>query len=125
MLEALLVVAAPGTAFVYILFRMRNNGQQLVRIARTDSARDQARREAAEEATRVAQHTTDVAMGQTGQALDVVDTHLGELTAYLVGKLEGAGQAPRPAGRHSRPELPADDAPAAITSGETRQGFPS
>jgi hypothetical protein len=121
MLLEFLLFVTPGSGLMFFIFRfIRANAQ--VGIVRTDTVRAEARLEAAQRASAVADATAWEALAQTGQALEVartielVNENVTTLTEYLVTKIDGAAPQ-RGAGRHSRSVLPGGDVPA-ITGGQ-------
>jgi hypothetical protein len=119
MLLSFVLFVTPGSALMFFIFRFIR-AKSMVSVSRTDTARAEARLEAAGQAVAVAEGTAREALSQTGQALHVakkielVHDQVTSLTDYLVTKIEGEPPARR-AGRHALPA--ADDAPA-ITSGQ-------
>jgi hypothetical protein len=117
LLLSFLVVIAPGGALMFFILRFIKAHAQ-VGIARTDTARAEARMIGAQEAAAIAGETARTALGQTTEALAIARTieTVGEqvsgLTEYLVAKIDGEPPARRPA-RHARALPPgANDLPA-------------
>jgi hypothetical protein len=115
MLLEFVLFVTPGSGLMFFIFRFIKANAQ-VGIARTDTARAEARLEAAQRASAVADGTAREALAQTGQALavartiELVDEKVTSLTDYLVARIDGDAPARRPAGRHALPggqDLPA------------------
>jgi uncharacterized iron-regulated membrane protein len=113
----LLIVLACAGALVLFLVKIRNSARHEVQLARTTVVRAEARRDSAVEEAGRERQVTDMAMTQTGQALQVagvieqVEQKLDGLTAYLVNRIDGTGPAveppgARPVARHRRVALP-------------------
>jgi hypothetical protein len=116
LLFTFLLVVTPGSALMFFILRFIKAHAQ-VGIARTDTARAEARMIGAQEAAAIAGETARTALGQTTQALEIARTieTVGEqvagLTEYLVVKIDGEPPARRPA-RHARALPSANDLPA-------------
>jgi hypothetical protein len=123
MLLSFVLFVTPGSALMFFILRfIRAN--QTISVARTNTARTEARLEAAQEASAVAQGTAREALSQTGQALaiartiELVDDKVTSLTDYLVTRIDGAAPARR-AGRHALPG--GNDVPA--ITGSAQEGI--
>ena len=121
MLLSFVLFITPGAALMFFIVRFIK-ANATVSVARTDTARVEARLEAARQASAVAEGTAREALSQTGQALaiartiELVDEKVTSLTDYLVTQIEGPG-SDRGAGRHTRPELPGGQDRPAIAGG--------
>jgi hypothetical protein len=121
MLLEFVLFVTPGSALMFFIMRfIRANAQ--VSIARTDTARAEARLEGAQRASTVAEGTAREALSQTGQALaiartiELVDDKVTSLTDYLVARIDGEPPTARRGGRHALPA--SGDVPAITSSGE-------
>jgi hypothetical protein len=121
MLLEFVLFVTPGSALMFFIVRFIKANAQ-VGIARTGTARAEARLDAANRASSVAEGTAREALSQTGQALaiartiELVDEKLTGLTDYLVARIDGEAPAARRAGRHALPAR--DDVPAITSSGQ-------
>lgn len=112
LLFTFLLVVTPGSALMFFILRFIRAHAQ-VGIARTDTARAEARMIGAQEAAAIAGETARTALGQTTEALaiarniETVDEKVTSLAEYLVAKIDGEPPARRPA-RHAR-ALPSAD----------------
>lgn len=108
LLLSFVLFVTPGSALMFFIFRFIRAHAQ-VSIARTDTARAEARLEAARQASAVAEGTAREALSQTGQALavartiELVDEKVTSLTSYLVTKIDGEAPARRAAGLDALP----------------------
>jgi hypothetical protein len=117
MLVEFLIVIAPGSALMVYILRFIKRSNTKVTIARMDTVRADARWEAAQDASAIANETARTALGQTTEALSIARTieTVGEqvagLTEYLVAKIDGEPPARRQA-RHARALPSGNDLPA-------------
>ena len=117
MLVEFLIIITPGSALMVFILRFIKRSNTKVSIARMDTARADARWEAAQAASVVAGETAREALGQTTAALEIarnietVGEQVAGLTEYLVAKIDGEPPARRPA-RHARALPSANHLPA-------------
>jgi len=113
-----LLVTAPGGALMFFILRFIKAHAQ-VSIARTDTARAEARLVGAQEAAAIAGETARTALGQTTQALEIargietVGEQVAGLTEFLVARIDGE-QPERRTAKHAR-ALPSGNALPALT----------
>jgi hypothetical protein len=114
MLLEFLLFVTPGSALMFFILRFIKAHAQ-IGIARTDTARAEARMIDAQEAAQIAGETAREAMGQVTDALQIARTIElvdGKLD-YVVAKIDGSeALARRSAGKHARALPSANDLPA-------------